>query len=105
MPEIRQCRELSVRGVSIMGVFSLQLETLSLADYFGSCAYRFNGLSHAGAGRFACRLPFSRTFLEWRVISKLRYRGICRSFDNMIKGLRASLLYDFRMSVNTDFAL
>jgi len=54
------------------------------------------------AVRFACRL---RTFLEWRVISKLRYRGICRSFDDMIKGLRASLLYDFRMSVNTDFAL
>ena len=31
-------------------------------------------------------------------------RYLC-SFDGMIKLLRASLLYDFRMSVNTDFAL
>ena len=38
------------------------------------------------------------SFLEWRGIPSLRYRGICRSFNDMVKVLRASLLYDFRMS-------
>ena len=63
----------------------------TLANYCGSCVCRIDGLSRAGGGVLCGSLIIlAESILEWRGIPSLGYRGICRSFDCMIKMLRAS---------------
>jgi len=81
VPEIRRdrvCRQLYVCGVLIIGVFSQRLETLSLADYCDSACVGLMVFLTLAAVRFGVSITvLTASFLEWRVISKLRYRGIC----------------------------